>query len=206
MTNVAGLVLAGGLATRMGGGQKALLELGGKSLMARSLERLAPQVDTIAINANDELDRYQAYGQPVLSDILTGHLGPLAGVHAGMVWARAHGFTHIASVAGDTPFFPSDLIARLQSALSVQHKIAMAATPNEAGKLLRQPTFALWPVILAEDLEKALEDGLRKIIVWADLFGVAQVNYTNSPYDPFFNVNSQTDMTVAEGIVAEFDL
>jgi len=192
VTKVAGLVLAGGQATRMGGGQKALIEMGGSSLLTRVLERLAPQVDLIAINANRELERYQAFGHPVLTDTLKDFPGPLAGVLAGMHWGQSQGCSHILSVASDTPFFPMDLAARMEATPAT---IRMAATLDPERGILRQPTFALWPVQLADDLENALKEGLRKIVLWANRHGVEEVVFEPDPIDPFFNLNTPgTDM------------
>lgn len=205
MTRYAGLVLAGGLATRMGGGQKTLLEIEGRSLMARILDRLSPQVDCCAINANDDLERYRSFGLPVLHDLVDGYSGPLAGIHAGMVWAAEQGATHVLSVAGDTPFFPSDIAARLAAALEPA-QIAMAATQVPGRGLMRQPTFALWPVALADNLEAALRDGMRKVVLWAEPHGVVDVEFSVDPFDPFFNVNTPDDMKVARQIAIGADI
>jgi len=203
LSKTAGLVLAGGLATRMGGGQKALLDLGTRPLLSFVLERLEPQVDVVALNANRDLDRYRAFGHPVLTDTMDDFPGPLAGVLTGMRWAEERGFTHIASVAGDTPFFPNDLVAGMEQADAA---IILAATRDPERGVLRQPTFGLWPVNLADDLEAALIDGTRKIVAWANRHGVAEVIYEPEPFDPFFNVNTPDDMAVALEYVETFGL
>ncbi len=203
LTKIAGLVLAGGQATRMGGGQKALLELGGRTLLARVLERLAPQVDLIAITANRDLERYAPFDLSVLTDTIEGFPGPLAGVLSGMRWASEQGCSHIVSVAGDTPFFPLDLVERMAAEPSA---IAMAATRDEERGVLRQPTFGLWPVDLADDLEASLMEGTRKIVAWANRHGVGEIVYDPEPFDPFFNVNTPDDMDVALGYVEAFGL
>lgn len=203
MTKTAGLVLAGGQATRMGGGQKALMDMSGRTLLARVLDRLESQVDQIAINANRELERYEAFGHPIVTDTLKDFPGPLAGVLTGMRWAEDQGFSHIVSVAGDTPFFPNDLVARMEAASGV---IAMAATRDPKRGVLRQPTFGHWPVALADDLEQALKDGMRKIVAWANPYSVAEVIYDPTPFDPFFNVNTPDDMIVASQYAAEHGL
>lgn len=207
MDRIGGLVLAGGLASRMGGGQKALLELNGQPLLARVLAHLSDQVDTIAISANAELERYAVFGVPVLTDTMPGHLGPLAGVLSGLRWAEGAGLDHVVSVAGDTPFFPGDLVARLDAARRAgEGAIAMAATPDPERGSLRQPTFALWPTSLADDLEQALSKGIRKIVLWADRHGLELAAFPATPFDPFFNVNTPDDMQAAMRMVAEFDL
>ena len=204
--SIAGLVLAGGLARRMGGGQKALLPLAGRPLLAHVLDRLSAQVDTIAINANADHDLYAPFDRPVIADTLTGHLGPLAGVLSGLRWAKGTGHTHIVSVAGDTPFFPDTLVNGLSAALTDATPIALAASPDPERGLSRHPTFGLWPTALADDLEAALQGGLRKVVAWTDVHGCATVPFSATPYDPFFNVNAPADMAKAEKLAADHDL
>ena len=179
----------------MGGGEKALLALAGKTLLERAVVRLAPQVEGIAVNANREMAQYEAFGHPVLADTIDGHQGPLAGVLTGMRWAAREKATHVVTVAGDTPFFPETLVRDLEAALMPGAAIAMAAGPDG-----RHPTFALWPVDLADDLDTALRAGTRKIVAWADQHGVAKVDFPVEPYDPFFNVNTPEDMETAEAM------
>lgn len=201
---IAGVILAGGLARRMGGGDKALLEVGGQTLLARVIARLAPQVDEIVLNANGNPARLARFGLPVVPDTVEGFAGPLAGVLAGMRWAAARGHTHVASAAGDTPFFPSDLVARLKAAAEDSGQpIAMAATNDPERGLTEHPTFALWPVDLAGDLEQALTVGhMRKIIVWTSRHGCARAVFDEGADYPFFNVNTPEDMVAAERIAS----
>jgi len=206
VSRVAGLVLAGGKSSRMGGGEKALLDLGGKRLIDHALARLARQADPLLINANRALDTYRAIGLPVLPDTLPGHLGPLAGVLAGLRWAEAEGVSHVLSVAGDTPFFPSDLKDRLFAALSPSTPIAMAASVAADGRCSRHPTFALWPADRADDLEASLRDGMRKIVIWTDAVGCASVAFSAIPFDPFFNINTPDDMDQARSMMLEHGL
>jgi len=199
---IAGVILAGGRATRMGGGDKCMKQVAGKPLLAHVVARLGPQVERLAINANGDPARFDRFGLPVLADTVPGFAGPLAGVLAGMRWAEGEGFTHLASAAGDTPFFPTDLVACLADALSPTEQIAMAATREPERGLSEHPTFALWPVRLADDLEDALTRGqLRKVIVWAARHGIVRVIFDATPY-PFFNVNSPEDLETAERIAA----
>ena len=193
-----GLVLAGGRSSRMGGGEKALLDLAGTALLDRAIARLSPQVEKLAINANRELAAYEARGLPVLTDVFGGYQGPLAGVLTGLRWAEEAGADHLATVAGDTPFFPLDLVAQLCAALSAATPIAMAQTEDG-----RHPTFALWPVALAGDLEAALAGGTRKIIAWTDAHGCAKVPFAADGFDPFFNVNTPDDMAAANELARE---
>jgi molybdopterin-guanine dinucleotide biosynthesis protein A len=192
---IAGVILAGGRATRMGGGDKALLPLAGRPILARVIDRLAPQVDALALNANGDPARFAAFALPVLPDPLPGHPGPLAGVLAGLDWAAARGAEALLTAAADTPFFPADLAARLQAA----GPFAMAATPGDPAPE-RHPTFALWPVALRHDLRAALEAGLRKVVAFTDPHGCATVLFPDA--DAFFNVNTPEDLARAEALAA----
>ena len=200
---IGGVILAGGLATRMGGGDKTLLELSGRPLLAHVADRLAPQVEALALNANGDPARFAAFALPVVPDTVGGYAGPLAGVLAGMRWSEAQGLTHVASAAADTPFFPRDMVGRLAAALSPETPIAMAATTDPRRGLSEHPTFALWPVALADDLEHALTVGeLRKVIVWSARHGFARVLFDDARW-PFFNVNTPEDLAEAERIASE---
>ena len=147
---IAGLVLAGGRSSRMEGTDKALLPLAGKPLVAHVLERLAPAVETIAISANTEPRRFSAFGRPVIGDRLAGQRGPLAGIHAGLVWAASAGFDRLVTTATDTPFFPRDLVDRL-AASGHPERIALAASQGRT-----HPVFGLWPF-------RAFADRVRSI-------------------------------------------
>lgn len=201
MTDVPGVILAGGRATRMGGGDKCLLDLGGRPLLAQVIERLAPQVAGLALNANGDPARFAGFGLPVLADSVAGHPGPLAGVLAGLDWAAVQGATAIVTAAGDTPFFPRDLAARLAAAAGPEG-LALAASPDETGRLQRHPTFGLWPVALREDLRAALAAGLRKIVLWTDAHGAGTSVFEATPFDPFFNINTPEDMAAAADLGA----
>ena len=198
---VAGVILAGGLARRMGGGDKALSEVAGRPLLARVIERLAPQVEGAALNANGDPARFAAFSLPVVADESDDRPGPLAGVLAGMDWAAGTGASHVLTVAADTPFFPRDLGARLAAAVGEATPIALAATPDaERGRPARHPTFGLWPVALRGDLRAALADGVRKVVLWTDRHGAATVVFDAAPFDPFFNVNTPDDLARAEAL------
>lgn len=199
---IAGVILAGGLARRMGGGDKALLPLGGEPLLAHIIARLSPQVEEIALNANGEPSRFARFGLPVVADTVAGFAGPLAGILAGMRWAAPRGYSHVASAAGDTPFFPEDLVARLRAAAEAEGQpIALAATDEPERGLSEHPTFGLWPVRLADDLEEALTTGeIRKVVVWTARHGAARAMF-DAARSPFFNVNTPEDMLEAERIL-----
>jgi molybdenum cofactor guanylyltransferase len=195
----AGVILAGGRASRMGGGDKGLLPLGGRTILDRVVERLAPQVEGLALNANGDPSRFAALGLPVIADAADDRPGPLAGVLAGLDWAAGEGATHVVTVAADTPFFPGDLVPQLLLAAEAQGKpIALAATPGPAGGLVRHPTFGLWPVALREDLRAALDAGVRKVVAWTDSHGTALAAFPVDRGDPFFNVNTPEDLRRAE--------
>lgn len=197
-----GLVLAGGQARRMGGGDKALLTIGGATILQRVLERLRPQCVGILLNANGDPARFAATGLPVVADDVPGFAGPLAGILAGLDWAAAHAsnIAWIASVPGDCPFLPRDLVVRLHQAR------VEAATPLACAKSgdWRHPVVGLWRVELRDDLRRALiEEDLRKIEVWTARHGVAIAEWPGVPVDPFFNVNTPEDAARAEQIAVQ---
>ena len=200
MTAPLGVILAGGRATRMGGGDKGLRAVGGRRLMDHVLDRLAPQVAGMAINANGDPARLSGFGLPVLADSLPDHPGPLAGVLAGLDWAAGQGADAIVTAAADTPFFPRDLVARLQAAAGPSG-LCLAASPDDDGRMQRHPTFGLWPVALRHDLRAALTGGLRKIVLWTDGHGAGTAAFASDPFDPFFNVNTPEDIAIAETLL-----
>jgi molybdopterin-guanine dinucleotide biosynthesis protein A len=199
MVRPLGVILAGGLARRMGGGDKSMLSLGTSSrVLDQVIARLGTQVDQMILNANGDPARFDEFGLPVVADSLDGFLGPLAGVLAGLDYGAEHGFDHIVSVAADTPFFPTDLVSALGSASKhLDVPIALAATKIEGGKTVRHPTFGLWPVALREDLRSALQDGLRKVVLWTDQHGAKTHVFDGGEIDPFFNINTPEDLELA---------
>ena len=200
MTAPLGVILAGGRATRMGGGDKGLRVVGGRRLIDHVIDRLAPQCGALAINANGDPARLAEFGLPVLPDSLPDHPGPLAGVLAGLDWAAGQGADAIVTAAADTPFFPADLVARLV-AHAGPSGLCLAASPDETGRVQRHPTFGLWPVALRDDLRAALVGGLRKIVIWTDGHGAGQAVFDSAPFDPFFNVNTPEDIATAETLM-----
>lgn len=199
---IVGVILAGGLATRMGGGDKCLKELvPGVTLLDVVIDHLSDQVETIALNANGDPKRFDALGYPVLSDDIEGYAGPLAGILAGLEWAESEGASHVVSVAGDTPFFPGDLVSRLVAAKG-PNGLALAASYDEDKKLWRQPTFGIWPVALKNELRQAILQGMRKIVVWTDAHQAGLAVFEEE-FDPFFNVNTPEDLIIAQRIARE---
>lgn len=206
-----GVILAGGRSRRMGGGDKGLLTLGARSLIDHVADRLAPQLPgrraALRLNANGDPARFAATGLPVIADGGTDYAGPLAGVLAGLEAARRAGAADIVTAAADTPFFPTDLVAGLEAGLAKAGgaaRIALAATRDADGVLWPHPTFGLWPADLADDLRSALvEDGVRKVLAWAERHGVALAEFDAAgAVDPFFNVNTPADLEEAERLWA----
>lgn len=192
-----GVILAGGQATRMGGGDKGLRMLGGQSLLTRVEARLAPQVAAVALNANGDPTRFAGLGLPVISDSIEGFAGPLAGVLAGLDWAAEQGAEAIVTAAADTPFFPCDLVPQLLLAgEGMDHPLVLAATPDAVRGRARHPTFGLWPVALRDDLRMALQGGLRKVVLWTQEHGGREALFLDEA--AFFNVNTPDDLTHAE--------
>jgi molybdenum cofactor guanylyltransferase len=194
--NAVGLVLAGGQSRRMGGGDKALRELGGMTLLERVTARLRPQVAALVLNANGDPARFAGCGLPIVADSVADFAGPLAGVLAGLDWAAANrpDCAFVASVATDAPFFPRDLVGRLGHALAVAGAdLACAVSDGRA-----HPVFGLWPVRLREALRAALvTEGVRKVDVWTGRYKLAAVPFVAVPFDPFFNVNRPEDLAAA---------
>jgi molybdopterin-guanine dinucleotide biosynthesis protein A len=186
-----GVILAGGRATRMGGGDKGLLALGDRALMDHVIERLEPQVDGLVINANGDPARFSRFDLPVIADSIDGSAGPLAGVLAGLDWAASMGADCIVTAAADTPFFPCDLVPQLQ----------LAATPDPRRGTARQPTFGLWPVALRDDLRSALAGGLRKVVIWTEAHGGREAVFPFDDVNSFFNVNTPEDLAKAQEIL-----
>jgi molybdopterin-guanine dinucleotide biosynthesis protein A len=204
-TSPLGLVLAGGLARRMGGGDKARILIGGKTILERVLARLAPQCCGIIINANNDPARFADTGLPIVADDVPEFVGPLAGILAGLDWAAAHrpDVTDVVSVAGDCPFLPTDLVARL---LAARHTAGLPLACARSGEW-RHPVVGLWPVALRHDLRRAVVDeDLRKIEAWTARHGVALADWPIEPVDPFFNVNTPEDVAAAESIAAHSDV
>ena len=197
MERVAGVVLAGGLSRRMGGGDKSLCELGGKPLIQHAVERLSAQASPLAINANGDASRFAGLGLPVIADATGDFAGPLAGVLAGMRWAAeaAPEARFIVTAACDTPFFPADLVAKFLEAAGDAYPAIVLAKSGER----IQPVFGLWPVALASNLADALASGTRKVLAWAQQHPHFIVEFPipspgGRPADPFFNANTPEEL------------
>jgi molybdopterin-guanine dinucleotide biosynthesis protein A len=196
-----GLVLAGGLARRMGGGDKALIRIGNETILARTLARLMPQVAGVVLNANGDLARFASFGLPVVADSVPDFAGPLAGILAGLDWVAAHRpqTEWVVSVPGDCPFLPADLVVKLHAARVAENKPLACAHSGD----WRHPVVGLWRVALREDLRRAITvEDLRKIEVWTARHGVALADWATHPVDPFFNVNTPEDVATAARLAA----
>ena len=199
--SIAGLVLAGGLSRRMGGGEKGLQQLAGQTMISRVIDRMAPQMDQLAINANADSEPYLAFGLPVLPDTISGHAGPLAGVLTGLEWAATlPGVTHVVTAATDTPFLPLDLVERF-ALLSGPERIVIARSDGN-----RHPVFGLWPVALRRDLADWLATSdTMKVLAWVHRHDFAFCDFeaggAGMP-DPFFNANTPEELAEAEAFLA----
>ncbi|MBV8653705.1 MAG: molybdenum cofactor guanylyltransferase MobA [Alphaproteobacteria bacterium] len=195
------VVLAGGLARRMGGGDKCLKPLGGRPILAHVIERLAGQAGQILINANGDVRRFDAFGLPVAADVVGGFGGPLVGVLTALEWAKANApwVTDVLSVPGDGPFLPRDLAQRLATARAAEG--AELATAGSGGRA--NPVVGLWPVSLAGALRQAVvEEKIAKVDVWTERYPMATVLFDDAPVDPFFNANTPEDLIEAERLLA----
>ncbi len=192
-----GVLLAGGTARRMGGGDKCLKPLAGRPILAHVIDRIAPQVSRLALNANGDPDRFAAFGLPVVPDAGGEATGPLAGILTGMRWATRVTRTtkQMLSVPADTPFLPRDLVARLQAATTNARGVAVAWSRGQD-----HPVVALWPVALADDLERWLKrESDKSVRGWVAHIGSARVDFDDvaSGADPFFNINTPDDAATA---------
>ena len=204
MTSPLGVILAGGQARRMGGGDKGLLMLDGQSLLSRVSARLSPQVSGLALNANGDPARFSDYNLPILADSVADYPGPLAGVLAGLDWAAEQGAETIVTAAADTPFFPKTLVPRLiEASVGMAHPLVLATTPDVERGRIRHPTFGLWPVALRDDLRAALGEGLRKVVMWTIRHDGREALFSEDQTDLFFNVNTHDDLAQARDLLKD---
>ena len=202
MIDIPGIILAGGLSRRMGGGDKGLLMLGKTTIIERVIDKILPQVGSLAININGDSSRFPDYKLPIIPDSIKGYLGPLSGILAGMEWAFKNGNRYIATVAADTPFLPDDLIKRLHAMVKSKNlNIGIAASRTLSGDdVFIHPTFGIWEVALKDDLRDALANDTRKIMFWAKKFKLDYYYFETSDKlsDPFFNINTPDDLEEAK--------
>jgi molybdopterin-guanine dinucleotide biosynthesis protein A len=191
------MILAGGRATRMGGQDKPLLTLEGQTLLSIILDRLGGHDGPVALNANGDPARFTAFGLPVLADSLPDYPGPLAGVLVAMDWAAGLGASAVVTIAGDTPFFPRDLVSVLDH-VKGPLGLALAATRDAAGQTHDHPTFGLWPVDLADDLRATLARNEGRVRSFTTRHQAGQGVWDAVPFDPFANVNTPDDLAQAK--------
>jgi len=200
-TKIPGVLLAGGLARRMGGGDKPMRTIGGRTLLDRVIARLAPQCDGLILNANGDPARFATFGLPVIADGVADFPGPLAGILAGLDWTAANhpDVEWMLSAAADCPFLPRDLVSRLHNGLAEQGaQLAVAASDGQS-----HPVIGLWHVSLREELRHALVvEDVRRIDRWTARYRLATVTWPVTPLDPFFNANTVEDIAEAERLAA----
>ncbi len=217
-SDVAGVILAGGLSRRMGGGDKCLRPLAGQTMLDHVIACVAPQVRHLVLNANGDPERFAAFSLPVIADPIADHPGPLVGVLAGLEWAAAleraadvgpttgspagAGISAVASVPGDAPLLPADLVTRLEAARrTAGADIALAASDGQT-----HPVVGTWALHLAEPLRADLQAGVRKVLDFCDQHSIVTVefpslNVNGETIDPFFNANRPDDLAQAERIL-----
>jgi molybdenum cofactor guanylyltransferase len=194
---IPGVLLAGGLARRMGGGDKPMRSIGGKTILQRVIARLAPQCDGLVLNANGDPARFAPFGLPVVADSVADFPGPLAGILAALDWVAKNRpeVKHMLSAAADCPFLPRDLVARLEAArIAANAELAVAASGGQT-----HPVIGSWSVALRDELRHALvKEDIRKIDRWTARYPLATVSWPVTPVDPFFNANTIEDIAQAE--------
>ncbi len=198
---IPGVLLAGGLARRMGGGDKPMRTIAGKTILERVIARLAPQCDGLILNANGDPARFEVFGLPVIADSVADFPGPLAGILAALDWMAAHRpeVERVLSAAADCPFLPRDLVARLEAERARQNaELAVAASDGQT-----HPVIGLWSVRLRDELRHAVvKEDIRKIDRWTARYRLATVTWPASPVDPFFNANTVEDIAEADRLAA----
>jgi molybdopterin-guanine dinucleotide biosynthesis protein A len=196
-----GVLLAGGLARRMGGGDKPMRQIGGRTILERVIARLQPQCDGLVLNANGDPARFASFGLPVIADTVENFPGPLAGILAALDWTAANRpeISWVLSAAADCPFLPRDLVSRLHQARAEQNaQLAVAASDEQS-----HPVIGLWSVGLREELRHALVvEDIRKIDRWTARYKLATVEWAVNELDPFFNANTVDDIAAAERLAA----
>lgn len=192
----AGVIIAGGRSSRMGGVEKIFVEVGGKRILDRIIDRMSPQVDRLSINANGDPARFQATGLTVLPDLPDSAQTPLAGFHAAWRWTKTEGYDRLLTIPSDAPFLPRDLVERL----AAKQKTAIAASNGQDHYLT-----GLWPVALSGALDEAIKAGMLRVKDWANHVDAATVEWPAHPFDSFFNVNTPEDLVQAQAIAMEFD-
>ena len=199
MKNITGCILIGGRSLRMGGGIKSLKNFNRKTILDRVIERAQKQVKIIAINSNTKDKILSKYNLPIFADVIEGYLGPLAGIHASLIWSKSNNPENewVITFAGDTPFFPNNMVESMYDIAIKQNKKIIIAHSFKRD----HPVFGLWHVSLEKNLFNSIKnEKVRKIDLWAKKFFFATVDFTNDKYDPFFNINTMGDLFKAKDI------
>ncbi len=180
------------------------MKIGDASILEIIIKSLDFQLEKIVLNANGDLGRFSDLEIQVIPDTIQGYVGPLAGILSGMRFAEKNSFTSILTVASDTPFFPTDLVSKLSNSSANENALISLSATKQNDKIVRHPTFGLWSVSLADDLEKQIQAGLRKIVLWADKHSAKTVLFPSVKYDPFFNINTQSELEEAQRRIKAF--
>ena len=202
--SILGVILAGGQARRMDGIDKCRLKIGDNTILDIVVNCLSLQLETIVLNANGDPERFSDLEIDVIPDTIQGYAGPLAGILSGMRFAEKNGFTSILTVASDTPFFPLNLLTKLLDEGSKENSLISIAATKQNNKLIRHPTFGLWSVSLADDLEENIHAGVRKIVLWADTHSAKTILFPTLKNAPFFNINTHSDLVEAQQRIGAF--
>ncbi len=195
--NITAVILAGGLARRMGGGDKPLKLLAGQPILSHIIDRIKPQATNLIINANSDPKVFENFKFPIVADSIKGFAGPLAGILAGMDWIAENqpNCRYMISIPGDGPFFPRDLVSKLMSPIIAGEADLTVAVSGDR----TQPVVGAWDVQLRDDLRKAIqEENIHKVDKWTSRYRIIEVPFSSSPIDPFFNTNKLEDMEEAE--------
>tara|TARA_B100001123_G_scaffold229516_2_gene258159 strand:- start:3621 stop:4247 length:627 start_codon:yes stop_codon:yes gene_type:complete len=195
---ICAVIITGGLSSRMGGGIKSFEQFNKKNIFDRIIERIVPQTKYIIINSNEKNNKFYDYNLPIVKDKITGHLGPLAGIHASLDWIKFNipETKWLVSVPCDTPFFPNNLIKKLLLKANKSNKNIILAKSNNR----IHPVIGLWKTNLLEDLEENLKNGTRKIMMWVNHHSFDTQVFDDDPFDPFFNINFKDDLIQAKKI------
>lgn len=201
---ILGVILAGGKGTRVGNQDKGLLKLKNKKLIEHAIERLSPQVADVIINANGDPKRFLNQKKQIVSDTAIGFQGPLAGISAGLDYAIINDYSHIVTVAVDTPFFPKNLVKKLKETAETSGGLSIVSSVDKSLKNKKHPTFGIWPCHLSKSLNKQLLNGDRKILIWTDKHNAGNTIFKIKNIDPFFNINTIDDLQYANSISESF--
>lgn len=198
---ICAVLMIGGRSTRMGGGIKSFIEFNNKMIFERILNSTKSQVKKIIINSNQQETRLKKYNLPIIKDIKSGYMGPLAGIHAAMHWIikNQNNVNWLITIPGDTPFIPNDLILKFKEKMLSNTKIILAKSNNKT-----HPIIGAWHTSLYTSLNKSLDEGTRKILSWTQLHHTEYVNFHSYKFDPFFNINTKEDIIKAAEIEKEF--